>query len=148
MSSRPGSSSGSGSGCNPEEDRPSTWSTAPAGRPGASFENPLVDSYVSANPTAEQFYVLDCSQGIIQTTAFGAREYRGMGLAVLDGYGNRVTDFDAELVAVLQRYAEDDQENAFFFQNDEVWELIDMSTVMAEASSDETIYYGKQSFRA
>jgi hypothetical protein len=143
MSSRPGSSSGSGSCYNLEEDRLSTWSIAPAGRSGASFENPLVDSYVSANLNAEQFYVLDRSQGIIQTTAAGAREYRGLGFPVFDGYGNRVTDFDDELVAVLQRYAEDDQENAYFFQNDEVWELIDMRTAMAEASSDETIYYGK-----
>jgi hypothetical protein len=135
------SSSGSGSGYNAEGDRPSTWSTAPAGRPGASFENPLVDSYVSANPNAEQLYILDLSQGIIQTTVVGAREYRSIGLAVLDGYGNRVTDFDDELVATLQRYAEDDAENAYFFQNDEVWGLLDMRTAIAESSSDETIYY-------
>jgi hypothetical protein len=143
MSSRPGSSSGDGSGYRPEDDQSSTISTAPAGRPGSSFNNPLVDYHASSNPTAERYYVLDLSRDIIETTELGAREYRADGFPVLDGYGNQVTLFDGELVTFRQRHGDETTEKAFYHQFDAAWELIDMKTAMAEASSDETISFGR-----
>lgn len=84
------------------------------------------------NPTAEQFYVLDRAQGFIQVIAREAQDYREMGFPILDGYGNRVTDFDAAHQAAIVRHAEPDQAAAFYAQFDEVWELIEMEEAMAE----------------
>ena len=112
MSSRPGSSSGNDD--RPEEDRPSTWSTAPASRLGAFFENPRVDYHASSNPNAERYYALDLSRGIIETTESGACEYAADSFPILDGFGNRVTLYDGELVAARRRHAKEDTEKAFF----------------------------------
>lgn len=123
----------------------STFSTAPQDRPGASFENPLISSGVQQNPGAEQFYVFEPSQGIIRTIRREAQEYREIGYAVFDGYGNSLSDFDAAYVAAQRRReaaaVEAEGDNAFYHQEDEVWELIEMEQAMAEARGDEVIVY-------
>jgi hypothetical protein len=121
----------------------STMSTASPNRPGAMIMNPLRSAGVRAHPNDKVFYVLDRAQGFIQTIAREAEDYSSIGYPVLDGCGNRVTQFDAAHRAAVARHAEVDQAEAYYSQFDDVWELIDMAEAMATASADETIYYSK-----
>jgi len=128
----------------PLNNRHSTISTASPNRPGTTLGNPLRSGGVLAHPNEEVFYVLDRAQGFIQTIAREAADYRSTGYAVLDGYGNRVTQFDAAYQAAVVRHAEADQAEAYYSQFDDVWELIEMAEAMATASTDESIHYSKQ----
>jgi hypothetical protein len=120
-----------------------TLSSASSSQPGSSIQNPLVSIGVRANPNAEQFYVLDRAQGFLNVIAREARDYRQLGYAVFDGYGNHVTDFDEAYNAAVVRHAGIEQADAFYHQNDQVWELIEMRDAMAEAASDETVHFSK-----
>jgi hypothetical protein len=122
---------------------PTTFSSAASSQPGSSFQNPLRSIGVRANPNAEQFYVLDRAQGIIQVIAREARDYRELGYVVFDGYGNRVSQFDDAYNAAVTRHAAADQAEAFYHQNDHIWELIDMVQAIADAAADESIHYSK-----
>lgn len=120
-----------------------TFSSASSSQPGSSIQNPLVSIGARANPNAEQFHVLDRAQGFLQVIEREARDYRQLGYAVFDGYGNRVTEFDNAYNTAVIRHAETDQTDAFYHQNDQVWELIEMRDAMAEAASDETVHFSK-----
>jgi hypothetical protein len=123
---------------------PATFSSASSAQPGSSLQNPLRSIGVRAHPKAEHFYVLDRAQGFFQVIAREAQDYRELGYPVFDGYGNRVTQFDAAHQAATRRNAGADQADAFYDQLDHVWEIIEMGQAMAEAAADETIHYSKQ----
>lgn len=120
-----------------------TLSTADPNRLGGTPSNPILDSSVINSPNVERYIVYNPAHGFYAVTAQVAHMWRGYGYAIMDSYGNRVTDFDGELNAVINRYAESDRYEAFFNQEDEIWELLDMAAAMAELGSDETIVYGK-----
>lgn len=122
-----------------------TFSTANPNQAGATIQNPLLSIGVQIKPTAEQFYVLDRAQGFIQVIAREAQDYREMGFPILDGYGNRVTDFDAAHQAAVAQYTEPDQAASFYSQYDHIWELFEMEQAMAEAGADESVHYSKLS---
>jgi hypothetical protein len=109
--------------------------------PGSSIQNPLRSAGVRAHPNAEQFYVLDRAQGVLQVVAREAQDYREIGYPVFDGFGNRVTQFDGAHRAAVARHAEADQADAFYDQYDHIWEIIEMRQAMAEAAADESIHY-------
>jgi hypothetical protein len=127
-------------------NRNPTLSTASPNRPGATLENPLRSAGVRAHPNDEVFYVLDRAQGFIQAIAREAEDYRSIGYAVFDSYGNTVTQFDAAHRAVVTRHAEPDQAEAFYHQFDDIWEIIDMRQAMTDAGADETVHYSMLSF--
>ncbi|KAF2033683.1 hypothetical protein EK21DRAFT_86162 [Setomelanomma holmii] len=123
--------------------RPTTFSSMSPSQPGSSIQNPLRSAGVRNNPNAEHFYVLDRAQGVLQVIGREAQDYHEIGYPVFDGFGNRVTDFDAAHEAAVTRHAEADQANAFYDQYDHVWELIEMREAMAEAAADEIMHYNK-----
>lgn len=82
-----------------------TLSTVDRSQPDATIQNTLHLDSICANPNTEQFYVLDRIQGFFQVIAREAQDYREIGYVVFDGYGNRVTQFDAAHQAVIQRDA-------------------------------------------
>jgi hypothetical protein len=127
-------------------NRNPTLSTASPNRPGATLENPLRSAGVRAHPNDEVFYVLDRAQGFIQAIAREAEDYRLIGYAVFDSYGNTVTQFDAAHRAAVTRHAEPDQAEAFYHQFDDIWEIIDMRQAMTDAGADETVHYSMLSF--
>ncbi|KAF1920884.1 hypothetical protein BDU57DRAFT_525854 [Ampelomyces quisqualis] len=126
---------------------PTTLSTAISSQPGASIQNPLVSTGVRAHPNEERFYVLDRTQGFLQVIGREAQDYREIGYVVLDGYGNRVTQFDAARNTAVRRYAEVDQADAFYNQYEDIWEIIEMREAMAEAVANETIHFNFETGR-
>jgi hypothetical protein len=120
---------------------PTTFSSASSSQPGSSIQNPLRSIGVRAHPNAEHFYVLDRALGFLQVVAREAQDYRELGYAVFDGFGNRVTQLDNAHSAVVRRNAEVDQANAFYDQYDHIWEIIEMGQAMADAAADESIHY-------
>ena len=122
---------------------PTNFSTANPSQPGASIETPLRSIGVRAHPNDEVFYVLDRAQGFLQVIAREAQDYRSIGYPVFDGFGNRVTQFDAAHQAAVVRHTEIDMADAFYDQYDHVWEMIEMRQAMAEAGADESIHYSK-----
>lgn len=120
----------------------STLSTASPTRLGATPNSPILDSFVLANPNAERFIVYNPAHGFYAVTAQMPRMWRGYGYAIMDSFGNRINDFDDELNAVITQRSGSDYYEAFYGQTDEIWELLDMRTAMAELADDETIVYG------
>jgi hypothetical protein len=123
---------------------PATFSSVSSTQHGSSLQNPLRSIGIRAHPNAEHFYVLDRAQGFLQVIAREAQDYRELGYPVFNGYGNRVTQFDAAHQAAARRNAGADQADAFYDQLDHVWEIIEMGQAMAEAAADATVHYSKQ----
>jgi hypothetical protein len=124
-----------------------TLSTAARSQPGSSFQNPLRSVGARAHPNAEYFYVLDRAQGIIQVIGQEARDYCELGYGVFDGYGNQVKEFDNAHAAAVTGHAAADYADAFYYQIDGIWELIDMAQAMADAAADETVHYDLETGR-
>jgi len=120
-------------------------SGAPDNKAGDSFENPLVDHAAQRDLISERYYALDgVHNAIIQTTQACVASFIAKGFAILNSNGLRVFLADSRIVIqTLHVYSRDPAENTLLRLNDPTWEFISVRTALAEAASNDTIYYGK-----
>ncbi|KAI4644780.1 uncharacterized protein J4E78_009599 [Alternaria triticimaculans] len=118
-------------------------SGAPDNKAGDSFENPLLDIAAQRDLISERYYALNWAHNaIIQTTQACVASYIEKGFAILNSNGLRVFLKDGRFVTqTLHVYSRDPAENTLSRLNDPVWEFISVRTALAEAASNDTIYY-------
>ncbi|KAI4626371.1 uncharacterized protein J4E87_004873 [Alternaria ethzedia] len=116
---------------------------APDNRAGDSFENPLLDHAAQRDLVSEKHYALDGGHNeIIQTTQACVASYITKAFAILNSKGLRVFLQDGRIVTqTLHVYSRDPAENTLLRLNDPTWEFTSVRTALAEAASNDTIYY-------
>ncbi|KAI4656190.1 hypothetical protein J4E93_000909 [Alternaria ventricosa] len=118
-------------------------SGAPDNKAGDSFENPLIDHAAQRDLISERYYALDrVHNAIIQTTQACVASFIAKGFAILNSKGLRVFLQDGRIVTqTLHVYSRDPAENTLSRLNDPTWEFISVRTGLAEAASNDKIYY-------
>jgi hypothetical protein len=112
-------------------------------QPGSSFQNPLRSIGVDAHPEAKRFYILDREQGITQVIALEAKDYRDFGYGIFDSYGNQARQFEIDHDAKVIEYTTGEADE-YFYQIDGVWETVVLAQMMADAATDESIHYERE----